>query len=84
MTPTRSQDLKSATDSDAAPIGPELDESAVETIEYIAEMSLSLRNMSVRIEMPFLAYLLEMVFQEAHCIGTSARFERSAQQPLHQ
>ncbi|MEG9883458.1 MAG: hypothetical protein V6Z86_02340 [Hyphomicrobiales bacterium] len=34
-------------------------------IEYIAEMAVGLRDMSVEIDMPFLAYLFEMVSQEA-------------------
>jgi len=61
-----------------------MDEDEIETIEYIAEMSLCLRDMSVKLGMPFLAYLLEMVFQEAHCASMRKRFGPPGQSPAHQ
>ncbi len=44
-----------------------------ETITYVADMSLELRNLTKSAQLPFLTYLLEMVFQEA--------FRLSVQEP---
>lgn len=84
MTPTRSQDPTPATEGDPPQAGDGVKDSDIATVEYIADMSLGLRDMSVRIGMPFLAYLLEMVFQEAHCASTGVGFEPSARHPVHQ
>lgn len=53
-------------------------------VEYIADMALSLRDMSAEVNQPFLGYLLEMVFQEAHCEALKLRFASTKQANLHQ
>lgn len=45
----------------------------VTTVEYIADMALSLRDIAAAANQPFLGYLLEMVFQEAHCESLKLR-----------
>lgn len=52
---------------------------AVATVEYIADMALSLRDIAAEADQPFLGYLLEMVFQEAHCEAMKLRFAGNKQ-----
>ena len=47
----------------------------IEICEYVAEMSLELRNMCKQSGVPYLAYLLEIVFTEATDIGTRERIK---------
>ena len=53
---------------------------AVSTVEYIADMALSLRDIAAEADQAFLGYLLEMVFQEAHSEALKLRFS-GAKQP---
>ncbi|WP_137388075.1 hypothetical protein [Rhodoligotrophos defluvii] len=53
-------------------------------VEYIADMALSLRDMSAEANQPFLGYLLEMVFQEAHNEALKLRFAAAKQCAVHQ
>lgn len=51
----------------------------IDMCEYVAEMSLELRNMCKQSGQPYLAYLLEIVFAEATDIGTKARIKAQSQ-----
>ena len=46
-----------------------------EVAAYIADVSLEMRNMAKRANLAFLAYLLEMVFQEAFDLSQRGRGE---------
>ena len=60
------EDKVAGLENDAAPgDGDQPMSEGMAKVEYIAEMAVGLRDMSVEIGMPFLAYLFEMVSQEA-------------------
>ena len=61
-----------------------LNENAQECANYIAELTLELRNLAKRNELKFLAQLLEMTFQEGFVLAhkvepTASDLERLAQ-----
>ncbi|WP_342641880.1 hypothetical protein [Rhodoligotrophos ferricapiens] len=63
---------------------PPVGQSDAAVVEYIADMALSLRDMSAEVNQPFLGYLLEMVFQEAHSEALKLRFAQAKQCTVHQ